>query len=211
MLSFVWLARLALPLGAALVLALGVAGCEDTELAPTDMDQVPPRVTDTEAGEGKGEGEGEEQEQGAAPTQKAEIVFEYEDEDFVEIDIEHRDPFRSFVTYFNVRVAAPAQRRVLMSDTSVDDMRLIAIVTGIPQPRAMFTDAGNVGHVVKRGDYIGRPEVIEAGGGDSMPITLNWRVERIRDAELVLTREDPVASDEPPLTRVVPLHDRDEE
>ncbi len=185
-----------------------VVGCEDTELAPTDnqMDQVPPR---TAAQPEPAEQEAVEE---AAPDVPEEAeALEYEDEDFVELDVENRDPFRSFATLFTAVAAAPAQRRVLMSETSVDDMRLIAIVTGIPQPRAMFTDAGNVGHVVKRGDYIGRPEVIEAGGSESMPITLNWRVERIRPAELVLSREDPAASDEPPLTRVVPLHERDQD
>lgn len=176
-------------------------GCEDTELEATNMDQIPPRVAEQPAAQETDATTAADR--GSKPVP----VVEYEDEDFVELDVKSRDPFRSFATLFTTGVAAPAQRRVLMADTSVDDMRLIAIVTGIPQPRAMFTDPGSVGHVVKRGDYIGRPEVIEAGGAEGVPITLNWRVERIRPAELVLTREDPAASDEPPLTRIVPLHE----
>ena len=86
-------------------------------------------------------------------------------------------------------------------------MKLIAIVTGIATPRAMLTDTSSVGHVVRRGDYIGRPEVVQAGGGEGMAVTLNWRVDRIRAGSVVLTREDPSSPDKPPLTRVIPLHE----
>ena len=102
------------------------------------------------------------------------------------------------------------QRRVLMPNTAVDQMRLIAIISGLPQPRAMLTDPAGVGHVVKRGDYIGRAEVIQAGGAEGMPVTLNWRVDRIRSDEVVLTREDPTAPNKPPLTRVLPLYEEGE-
>jgi type IV pilus assembly protein PilP len=131
----------------------------------------------------------------------------YTDEDFVELDIEHRDPFRSYASAFKAQAAAPAQRRVLMPNTSLDEMRLIAIVTGITTPRAMLTDTAQVGHVVRRGDYIGRPEVVQSGGSEGMPVTLNWRVDRIRPGSVVLTREDPTSPDKPPLTRVMPLRE----
>ena len=129
------------------------------------------------------------------------------DEDFTEADIQNRDPFRSFARAFKAQAAAPAQRRVLMPRTSLDEMKLIAIVTGIATPRAMLTDTTSVGHVVRRGDYIGRPEVVQSGGAEGMPVTLNWRVDRIRPGSVVLTREDPSSPDKPPLTRVMPLHE----
>jgi len=131
----------------------------------------------------------------------------YTDDDFVELDIQNRDPFRSYAQAFKAQAAAPAQRRVLMPSTSLDEMQLIAIVTGITTPRAMLTDTAKVGHVVRRGDYIGRPEVVQSGGSEGMPVTLNWRVDRIRPGSVVLTREDPTAPDKPPLTRVMPLHE----
>jgi type IV pilus assembly protein PilP len=131
----------------------------------------------------------------------------YSDEDFAELDVQNRDPFRSFAKAFKAQAAAPAQRRVLLPSTSLDEMRLIAIVTGIATPRAMMTDTSDVGHVVRRGDYIGRPEVVKTGGAEGMPVTLNWRVDRIRPGSVVLTREDPTAPDKPPLTRVMPLHE----
>jgi type IV pilus assembly protein PilP len=131
----------------------------------------------------------------------------YSDDDFSELDIQNRDPFRSFARAFKAQAAAPAQRRVLLPSTSLDEMKLIAIVTGIAAPRAMLTDTAQVGHVVRRGDYIGRPEVVQSGGSEGMPVTLNWRVDRIRPGSVVLTREDPTAPDKPPLTRVMPLHE----
>lgn len=140
----------------------------------------------------------------------AQIV--YRDEDFAESDT-NRDPFRSFVSIF---VVAPPEldrggREVTMADTGVDEMRLIGVVTGFSNPRAMIIDREGIGHVVRRGDYIGRSEVVQVGGTEQLPVTLNWRLDRIRDAEIVLIREDPTAPNRPPLTRVLTLRDEEEE
>jgi type IV pilus assembly protein PilP len=140
-----------------------------------------------------------------SPIESAPVM--YNDEDFAELDIQNRDPFRSYARVFRAQAAAPAQRRVLLPSTSLDEMKLIAIVTGITTPRAMLTDTANVGHVIRSGDYIGRPEVVKTGGSEGMPVTLNWRVDRIRPGSVVLTREDPSSPDKPPLTRVMPLHE----
>ncbi|MCB9591782.1 MAG: pilus assembly protein PilP [Sandaracinaceae bacterium] len=136
----------------------------------------------------------------------------YRDEDFAESDT-NRDPFRSFESMF---VVDPPEldrggRDVTMPDTGIDQMRLIGVVTGFANPRAMIIDSEGVGHVVRRGDYIGRSEVVQVGGTEQLPVTLNWRVDRIRDAEIVLIREDPTAPNRPPLTRVLTLRDEDEE
>ena len=143
---------------------------------------------------------------GATSVTDMEFVV-YSDGDFAELDIQNRDPFRSFAKAFKAQAAAPAQRRVLLPSTSLDEMKLIAIVTGIATPRAMMTDTSEVGHVVRRGDYLGRPDVVKTGGAEGMPVTLNWRVDRIRPGSVVLTREDPTSPDKPPLTRVMPLHE----
>ncbi|MEM9075306.1 MAG: hypothetical protein AAGE52_42810, partial [Myxococcota bacterium] len=83
--------------------------------------------------------------------------------------------------------------------------------SGVAQPRAMLQDPAGVGHVVKIGQYVGRAEIIQTGGADSMPVTLNWRVARIRTGEVVLTRDDPTGPDRPPLTRVIPLYEEGED
>jgi type IV pilus assembly protein PilP len=184
-----------------LLAAIGMAGCggdEEEEYqglglgAGADGD-----AAEQESGEGGGE---QSAELDSSPTI-------YTDDDFSELDIQKRDPFRSFARAFKAQAAAPAQRRVLLPSTSLDEMKLIAIVTGIATPRAMLTDTAQVGHVIRRGDYIGRPEVVQTGGSEGMPVTLNWRVDRIRPGSVVLTREDPTSPDKPPLTRVMPLHE----
>ena len=185
-----------------LVAAVGVAGCggdDDEEyqglgLAPSNGGDA----ANTQPANRNGEA-------GAAVTDLGPMV--YTDDDFSEMDVQNRDPFRSFAKAFKAQAAAPAQRRVLLPSTSLDEMKLIAIVTGIATPRAMLTDTAQVGHVIRRGDYIGRPEVVQTGGSEGMPVTLNWRVDRIRPGSVVLTREDPTAPDKPPLTRVMPLHE----
>jgi type IV pilus assembly protein PilP len=136
---------------------------------------------------------------------------QYRDEDFVEADT-NRDPFRNYAASFQAvaTAAGPATTRtVRLSDTSIEEMRLIAIVSGVADPRAMIVDREGVGHTVRRGEYIGRPEIVQAGGIEELPVTLNWRVDRIRPNEVVLTREDPTAPNRPPLTRVLPLRDDD--
>jgi type IV pilus assembly protein PilP len=134
----------------------------------------------------------------------------YRDDDFVEAD-SNRDPFRSFAFMFKVHPMEAPQRAVIMATTNVDDMVLIAIVSGVTRPMAMVKDPSGVGHVVKRGDYVGRAEVVQTGGPEGMPATLNWRVDRIRPDALVLSREDPTAPNRPPLTRIIPLHEEDRE
>ena len=183
-----------------LVAGVAVAGCGDNE------DEF-----GTGFGLGQGtQGDADETKSGSGDAEAAEVdsgPIVYSDEDFAELDIQNRDPFRSYARAFQAQSAAPAQRRVLLPSTSLDEMNLIAIVTGIATPRAMLTDTARVGHVIRRGDYIGRPEVVQTGGSEGMPVTLNWRVDRIRPGSVVLTREDPTAPDKPPLTRVMPLHE----
>ena len=156
--------------------------------------------------------EGEQQHAESEPDAgAAEPALSYVDNDFVEVDVSNRDPFRGFATVFRQRVVSAVQRRVIMSSVAVDDMRLIAIISGVTQPRAMLQDATGVGHVVKIGDYIGRAEVLQTGGADSMPVTLNWRIARIRSGEVILTRADPTNPENPPLTRSLPLYEEGED
>ena len=182
-----------------LVAAIGLSGCggDDDELGGSvGLGMSGGGSAKQEAGKGGDE----------APAEEDSGPAVYTDDDFAELDIQNRDPFRSYAKAFKAQAAAPAQRRVLLPSTSLDEMKLIAIVTGIATPRAMLTDTAQVGHVVRRGDYIGRPEVVQTGGSEGMPVTLNWRVDRIRPGSVVLTREDPSSPDKPPLTRVMPLH-----
>lgn len=141
------------------------------------------------------------------PSEPAIVPLSFEDDDFVEAET-NRDPFRSYAQMFVARpTREPVQREVVMPNTSIEEMRLIAIVSGLANPSAMLVDRDGTGYTVQRGDYLGRAEVVQTGGEAAVPITLNWRVDRIRPGEVVVTREDPTAPNRPPLTRVLPLHD----
>jgi type IV pilus assembly protein PilP len=185
-----------------LVASIGFAGCGGEDDEYTDKRGL---GSGDSAKSAKKETKKESAEASVAILDSSPVV--YADDDFVELDVQNRDPFRSYARAFKAQAAAPAQRRVLLPSTSLDEMKLIAIVTGIATPRAMLTDTAQVGHVIRAGDYVGRPEVVQTGGSEGMPVTLNWRVDRIRPGSVVLTREDPSAPDKPPLTRVMPLHE----
>jgi type IV pilus assembly protein PilP len=131
---------------------------------------------------------------------------EYTENDFVESD-HNRDPFRSFLVQAQpVNKQALNQRKVELAQFSLDELKLVAIVTGGVQASAMFVDPSGRGTVVYRGTFICRPEVVHIGGSNGPEYQLNWRVDRIRPADVVLIREDPAQPAIPPATRVVPLH-----
>lgn len=140
------------------------------------------------------------------PTPEGDIApLVYHDEDFMESE-RNRDPFRTYLLDSEaIKAPEVSQRRVVMPNTPIEAMRLIAIVTGTDRPRAMLTDPAAVGYVVERGMYIGRPQVLQTSA--NVPITMNWRVDRIRDNEVVLTRPDPKDPSRPALVRVMPLHE----
>jgi len=119
-----------------------------------------------------------------------------------------RDPFRAYTSSFveEARTRTKSQREVVMEDFSIDDMRLIGIVTGGVEPRAMLVDPRSYGHVVHRGQFIGRAEVVQSEGKGSKSYEINWRVDRIRDGDVVLVREDPKNPEIPSSTRVLALH-----
>ena len=98
------------------------------------------------------------------------------------------------------------QRKVELAQYSIDELKLVAIVQGADQSRAMFIDPSGKGTVVYKGTFVCRPEVVHIGGSNGPEYQLNWRVDRIRDGDVVLIREDPAQPGIPPATRVIPLH-----
>jgi type IV pilus assembly protein PilP len=118
-----------------------------------------------------------------------------------------RDPFRSFADLFKAesKGVAKSQREVVLSQFSIDELKLIGIVTRAEPAKAMLVDPGGMGHVVKRGQFVGRADIVQAAGRTGASYEINWRVDRIRDGDIVLVREDPQNPDVPSATRVIPL------
>lgn len=133
---------------------------------------------------------------------------EFAENDFVESD-RNRDPFRSYAQIFvpeATKRVTQNQKSVVLPQYSIDELKLVAIVTGGDYPRAMMLDPGNKGWVVKRGDWVGRPEIVHTGGANGTDYQLHWRVDRVRDGDIVFSREDPAQPGIPPASRVVTLH-----
>ncbi len=142
----------------------------------------------------------------AGPPPRLTASPEFSENDFVESD-KSRDPFRNFAKIFVEQNARPArvQRDVLLAQYTIDELKLVAIVLSGDYPRAMFVDPNGKGWVIRRGDFIGRPDLVHVGGTNGTDYQLNWRVDRIRDGDIVLVREDPAQPSIPPATRVIPL------
>lgn len=132
--------------------------------------------------------------------------MEFAENDFVESD-RNRDPFRSFASIMSpeVKKVANVQKDVVLPQYSLDELKLVAIVTGGEYPRAMVVDPSGKGWVIKRGDWVGRPEVVHIGGANGTDYQINWRVNKVRDGDIVFTREDPAQPGIPPASRVIAL------
>jgi type IV pilus assembly protein PilP len=132
--------------------------------------------------------------------------IDFQEAEFAENE-KSRDPFRSFANMFveEARNKVKSQREVLLDNYSIDELKLIGIVTRIDVPKAMLVDPTGKGHVIQRGQFVGRPEVVQGNGANGRSYEINWRVDRIRDGDVVLVREDPQNPDVPSATKVIPL------
>lgn len=151
----------------------------------------------------------------AAPVAPAVVAVkgpDFTENDFAEND-HNRDPFRSFASLFVDRTNRSVKNElpVILPQYAIDELKLVAIVLSGDYPRAMVLDPTGKGWVLRRGDYIGRPDTVHTGGTNGTDYQLNWRVDRVRDGDIVLSREDR-AGFAPPATRIIPLHpDNDKE
>jgi type IV pilus assembly protein PilP len=149
---------------------------------------------------------------GARPAEKAVVdeqpapKMDIVEAEFTESE-RSRDPFRSFADMFKAesKGVAKSQREVVLSQFSIDELKLIGIVTRAEPAKAMLVDPGGMGHVVKRGQFVGKADIVQAAGRTGASYEINWRVDRIRDGDIVLVREDPQNPDVPSATRVIPL------
>jgi len=180
-----------------LVLGLAVVGCAEKKAAPQTFFTGPAALSD--AGVASGD---------ASLPPSTVVKLEYSESDFVDSD-GNRDPFRSYASLFDEtkrEKKAVNQRNVLLSQYGIDELKLAAIVTGGDYPRAMVIDPAGKGWVLKRGDFLGRSDTVHVGGANGTDYQLNWRVDRVRQGDVVLVREDPAQPNVPPSTRVIALH-----
>lgn len=128
--------------------------------------------------------------------------------DFTRTDA-NRDPFFSYMEV--IKPPPPSQERraqALADQYSLDELKLVGIVTGNTAPRAMFIDPHGKGWIVGLGQLLGRAETVRAGG-QSAEYELNWKVDRIRENDVVFIRENPGRANIPNTTRVIALRTND--
>lgn len=182
----------------ALLAASALAGCEDEPAQPASLPAAPAAPVAPAPGVTASASVSPD----SVPPPKLEIV----EAELTESE-RSRDPFRSFAETFReeTKGAARSQREVVLSKFTIDELRLIGIVTRAEPAKAMLVDPAGTGHVVQRGQFVGKPDVVQAAGRTGASYEINWRVDRIRDGDIVLVREDPQNPDVPSATRVIPL------
>lgn len=119
----------------------------------------------------------------------------------------NRDPFRGYPELFVANTKDPVniQQRVIADRFALDELKLVAIVTGSTNPRAMFVDPDGKGWIITVGQLIGRRELVRAGGAAGAEYDLNWKVDRIREGDVVFVRDNPGRANVPAATRVIAL------
>ncbi len=96
------------------------------------------------------------------------IRHEFKDRDFVADQV--RDPFQSFVIVPSELVektdtkkpTGPCTRReqFVASNYSYMDLRLVGIVSQGTQRKVLMMDRGNLGHIIRRGDCVGKEKAV---------------------------------------------------
>jgi Tfp pilus assembly protein PilP len=195
-----------------------VASCGDDDAAGyrAPSGQVRPGMSSIDAKARLKRASGlQEKEKAADETKKALALPRLAESDFIESG-KHRDPFRPFLDVIMQQDEATkgVQREIKLKEYDVAELRLIAIITNIGDPRGMVVTPNGEGFVLKTGDYVGKADWIDRGGTGGEKIQVNWKVSRIHgsgkeeERGLYLVRDDPTtkATD---VTRFMPLHPRE--
>lgn len=181
--------------------ALAVAcAAETSKPAASSAAKPSPAVASAVAAPAAGIKPGEPAMPGATPP-----AVEFQETDFAESE-RSRDPFRSFAKMFaeEARTKIKSQREVVLDQYSLDELKLVGIVTRLQPERALVIDPTGKGHIITRGQFVGRAEIVQ-GGASGADYEINWRVESIRDGDIVLVRDDPKNPDVPSATRIIAL------
>jgi hypothetical protein len=176
------------------VVAIAIAGCGDNESGkPINIPPPPPKPGAAAPGAPVAKlqpGVDQSKEALLAEVRKRQLSSE----DFRESPA-NRDPFRSFLSTFASQVInVKPQHRILAEKFALEELKLIAIVTGSDmQARAMFTDPSGGGVTLVRGDHVSKADAL---------------VERVAPDRVFFQLEEDLGSGAKPklVERVVELH-----
>jgi len=81
------------------------------------------------------------------------------EDDFKQNEELNRDPFHSFLKFFGekaVTIPKGVGPPAVFEKFALEELVLIAVISGDANPRAMFRDPTGVGQTIKKGDYISK-------------------------------------------------------
>jgi Tfp pilus assembly protein PilP len=114
------------------------------------------------------------------------------DDDFVESQT-NRDPFHSFISELSQsKTRAPADYQVYFDKFACEELKLIAVITGGLDPRALFRDPSGLGIPLHVGDHMCRA---------------HWRIKRIVNEGVYVELEQDMGGVRPKLVeRLLPIN-----
>lgn len=137
------------------------------------------------------------------------IAHKVTEDSFIESPT-RRDPFRSFIVPLTQKKSGSSQPQVeaFLTEYQIDELKLIAIISGVGTqsgaPMAMVVDPTGLGHIIRRGNFVGRGETVrKVHSGEE--VYIYWRVARIREDAVVFEREDPFSPTEATVTKILSL------
>ncbi len=140
------------------------------------------------------------------------LVHKLSEESFIESP-SRRDPFRSFLLPLTRKQTFSGAPQILsiLDQYQLDELTLIAIISGsgarAGSPIAMVEDPAGIGHVLRRGSYVGRGETVRrVSSGEEIQIF--WKVARIREDAVVFEREDPFSATDATITKILSLESK---
>lgn len=184
-------------------------GCGEDEAPPPPPAAAPPAeeapASPRAAGKKKGDVDAEPTDLPPLP------VPDIQEKDFLESPT-NRDPFRNFQDLFALKVTTNVptknEKDVLVSKYALEELKIVGIVNGTAA-RVLISDPTGLGWVLRVGDYVGKAEYIHGSGTGDNSTPVNWRLDRIRENDVVFIRESPDPAS-PAATRVLSLRTQDE-
>jgi len=188
-----------------LLLPLAAGSCKSKPATPSPMAGAAPATAPGAAAPGVPAGA----QPGTGAEESDLIVHKLTEESFIESP-SRRDPFRSFIIPLTKQETFSMTPQIvsILDQYQIDELKLVAIVSSSGgaggSPMAMVEDPAGVGHILRRGNYVGKGETVRrVSTGEEIQIF--WKVARIREDAIVFEREDPFAATEATVTKVLPL------
>lgn len=127
----------------------------------------------------------------AAPAERAAAPAQPAEPDWVYSSVGKRDPFKSYLAELSVQSGGLTTRcATALGRYEVEQLRLVAVVTGLEDPLAMVQAPNGVGYTLRRGACIGKNGGLVAAVRSGEVVITEWaiRADGTRDATQTVLR-----------------------